>query len=236
MNRELLAIRPELPLEDVRTLLHSFGVGAAPVLDDTRRPLGVVSLRDLVANDRARATASDRMSRPALCVATSTAIDDAARQLAETDMHHFVVVDATGSAVGMVSTLDLLRALVGVPTRHPSSFPHWDEATQVSWTDEWSLEEASYAQAPDGPGVLALSTGHLGERDRLVWVESCANVRARVLELSASPAQQEPALARALALRGLRFRAAVIPDEAARARIAALLRDRLDHVPPPGAT
>jgi hypothetical protein len=39
-----------------------------------------------------------------------------------------------------------------------------------------------------------------------------------------------------LALSGLRFRAASVRDEVDRARIAALLRDRLDHVPPVGAT
>jgi CBS domain-containing protein len=48
--------------------------------------------------------------------------------VAETNMHHLVVVDATGRAVGMLSALDLLRALVGLPAAPPRSVSARDEA------------------------------------------------------------------------------------------------------------
>jgi len=233
MNRELLAVKPDLPICEARVLLRSFGISAAPVLDEARHPLGVLSVRDVLDGE---GTASQRMSRPAICVSSSTSIEDAARRLASTDMHHLVVVDGTGATAGMVSTLDLLRAVLGMPTHHPDAFPHWDDATRASWTDDWALEEGGLAHAPDGPGVLALVRGSAGERDEVVWVEACNNTRARLLELSELPTQQEAALTRVLALRGLRFRAAAVRDEAARGNIVRLLRDRLDHVPPPGAT
>jgi CBS domain-containing protein len=233
MNRELLAIRPDLHVRDARELLRSFAVGAAPVLDDARHPIGFVSLRDSLEGER---RVSDVMSRPAECVDESESIDHAARRLARGDTHHLIVVDCEGSAVGMLSTLDVLRALLGLPTRHPSTFPHWDETTGVSWTDDWPLEEESFTQAPDGPGVVTLVTGHAGDVDVIVWAEACTNVRARVRELASLPAQQEPALARVLALRDLRFRAALVREESARSRIVATLRDRLEHLPPPGST
>jgi hypothetical protein len=233
MNRELLAVRPDLPVSEVRVLLRSFGVGAAPVLDAARRPLGVLSIRDLLEGE---GTARERMTHPAICVDSATSIEEAARRLARTDMHHLVVVDGTGAAAGMLSTLDLLRAVLGMPEHHPDAFPHWDDATHASWTDDWALDEENLARAPDGPGVLALVRASAGELDEVVWVEECANTRARILELSQVPVQQEPALTRVLALRGLRFRATSVRDGAARAHILRLLRDRLDHVPPPGAT
>ncbi|MGD0677692.1 MAG: CBS domain-containing protein [Polyangiaceae bacterium] len=232
MNREPLVVRPNTPLRDVRDLLRSFGIGAVPVVDDTQRPLGVLSHRDLFEPE---GTASMRMSRPAMCVAVSTTIDQAARQLALTDRHHLIVVDGSGAVAGMLSTLDLLRGLLGLPTRHPAAFPHWDEVTQVSWTDDLPLDEDGCARAPDAPGFLLIVRGGHGERDRVVWAEPCQNVRARVIELVSVPSEQPPSLA-PLSRPGLRFRAAEVSDGAAQQRIAAILRDRLAHVPPPGGT
>jgi CBS domain-containing protein len=233
MNREVLAVRSDTPVRQVRDLFRAFAVGAVPVVDDAQRPCGFLSLRDVL---EAEGTAGQRMTKPAMCVATSATIDQAARQLASTGRHHLVVVDGAGVAVGMLSTLDLLRGVMGLPTRHPAAFPHWDEATQVRWTDDWPLDEQGCANAPDVPGILLIVTGGPGERDAVVWTEPCASVRARALELFSSPSTRPQSLLRHLSRPGLRFRAAVVFDESARQRIAAILRDRLDHVPPPGAT
>jgi len=233
MNRELLAIPPESPADEARDLLRSFGIGAAAVLDSGGRPVGVVSLRDPL---ELGGTTRQRMSRPAICIPLSTPIEEAARQFARADRHHLVVVDSSGVAVGMISSLDALRALLDLPARHPKTFPHWDNATGVSWTDDWPLEDAAASHAPPGAGVLALTIGHLGDVDSVLWVESCANVRDRVLRLANLNASSEPLLARILSLRGLRYRAAAVNDESAQARIVDLLRDRIAHVPPAGAT
>ena len=69
-----------------------------------------------------------------------------------------------------------------------------------------------------------------------IWVEASPDVRARLHELTEAPVRQPTVLARMLALRGLRFRAAAVRDDDSRDGIVALLRDRLDHQPPPGAT
>lgn len=233
MNRELLSVGPDTQVREVRELLRSFRVGAVPVIDEASRPLGVLSLRDLFHAD---GTAGERMTKPAMCVSTSAVIDKAARQLAATDRHHMVVVDGAGVAVGMLSTLDLLRGLLGMPTRHPVAFPHWDDATQVSWSDDWPLDEDGCTHAPDAPGFVLLISGGPGERDVAMWTEACASIRARAVELASQPATWPPSLEAHLARPGLRFRAAVVFDDSERQRIAALLRDRLDHVPPQGGT
>ncbi len=233
MNRELFAIGPELPVSEARGTFRSLRVGAAPILDEAQRPLGVLSVRDVLDGD---GTVGERMTKPAICVGVSTSIDEAGRRLARTSMHHLIVVDGSGAAVGMVSTLDLLRALLGMPAHHPETFPHWDEATHVSWTDDWALDEENLGHAPAGPGVLVLVRSSTGDPDEPVWVEATPDVRMRLRELSGSPTVQPAALARMLALRGLRFRAAAIGDEDSRRAVVALLRDRLDHQPPPGAT
>ena len=51
MNHELFGVRAEERVADVRHYLVELGVSAAPVLDDTNRPIGFVSLRDPAAPD-----------------------------------------------------------------------------------------------------------------------------------------------------------------------------------------
>ena len=233
MNRELLAVVMETPMPAVRELLRTFGVGAVPVLDDQRRPVGLVTAALALDRD---GTAGECVIRPPTCVEGSTGIDEAALRMARADAHQLIVVDSAGVAVGIVSALDALRAMLGVATHHPASFPHWDAATHTSWTDEWPLDARHVSRAPDAPGVLVLVRGLAGETDAAVWVEACANVRARLVALTALVSSAEPALARILERRDLRFRAATVHADADRERLAASLRSDLEHRPPPGGT
>lgn len=120
MNPKLLYIRQGDRLSLARRQILEFGVTAVPILDDTHRPVGVVSLRDL-DKDPERPVASTRVAS----VTGDTPVDAAAKVLAEEDVHHLVVVDERGVAIGMVSALDFVRALVGLPARHPSTFDRY---------------------------------------------------------------------------------------------------------------
>ena len=233
MNRELLAVLPETPAQAIRELVRTFAVGAVPVLDERRRPLGIVSARALLDVEGA---AADRMTCPAVCIEGSTGFDEAARRMAEADTHHLVVVDGAGMAVGFLSVLDVLRAMYGIPAHHPAAFPHWDAATHSSWTDEWPLDEAHADRAPDAAGVVVLVRGLVGETDAVVWVEACTNVRERIRTMTTLSSSAEPALARLLERHDMRFRAAAVRDDADRERITSGLRWDLEHRPPPGAT
>jgi CBS domain-containing protein len=122
MNPDLLYIAEGERLDLVRNPILEFGISAVPVLDDEHRPVGVVSMRDLLAGARAQA------SSPAWSVAETATVEEAARSMAETSFHHVVVVNAKGVAVGMVSAIDLLRALTGLPPQHPRAFARFDEA------------------------------------------------------------------------------------------------------------
>jgi hypothetical protein len=234
MNRELLAVVLETPAQAILELLRTFAIGAVPVVDDERRPLGIVTAGDLLG--AVGGTARDRMSPPAMCIDGSTAIEAAARRFGLADVHHLIVVDCAGVAVGMLSVLDVLRAMVGIAPRHPSAFPHWDAATASAWTDEWPIEKESVSRAPDTAGVLVLVRSRTGVPDAIVWVEQCRNVRARVAELAALSSSGEPTLARLLERHDVSFRATTVSDDVQRERIASRLQYELEHRPPPGAT
>lgn len=118
MNPTLLYIRDGDRMTLVRSRILEFGVTGVPVLDDEHRPVGFVSLRDLPVSgdDPIHVTA------PVLTVRATEPIEQAARELAESDHHRMVVVDAAGIAVGMASAVDFLRALTRAPMRHPARF------------------------------------------------------------------------------------------------------------------
>ncbi len=118
MNPKLLYIKYGDRVSLARRHIIDFGVTAVPVLDETHRPVGIVSLRDLAGDEGERFEPTGKVET----VKASEPVEAAARKLAESGYHHLVVVDDDGVAVGMVSSLDFLREMVGLPPQHPEAF------------------------------------------------------------------------------------------------------------------
>ena len=105
-DRAAVALQPILDL----------GISAVPVVDDDHKPVGIVSLRDLVDPKRQ----ASRMTELVVKIDLDASVVSAARALAEANVHHLVVVDAEGRAAGMISALDIVRALIGLEAKHPN--------------------------------------------------------------------------------------------------------------------
>ncbi len=230
MNPELFSVGPEEPAERALAGILALGITGVPVVDPQGKPVGLVSLRDLVG-DGCGTTAGERMTRPPATVPAEARIGEAARRLARTRYHRLIVVDEGGRAVGMVSSLDLIRGLLGLPAPHPASFPHLDRETGLSWTDELPLEMNELPAAPEGPGVLVLIHGGAGVAERVVWAESAENVRSRLREMLT--AARPDLLAAWLEHGGLLFRAASAPDPAERAEALSAVVRRGPPTPDP---
>jgi hypothetical protein len=52
----------------------------------------------------------------------------------------------------MVSAVDLVRALAGLPAQHLATLPQLDTKTGLIWTDDTVLDLAHLGAATDGPG------------------------------------------------------------------------------------
>jgi CBS domain-containing protein len=180
MNRELYATQADALATNVLQDLMGLGVGGCPVIDDDNRPVGVISIRDLFG--AREACVGDRMTAPALTMDQGASIRDAARLMAEADLHRIVVVDGGGRAVGIISALDVIRGLLGIPSRHPVTFPHYDVETGMVWTDDHPLDPEHVEAAPDGPGLLLLISGGAGKPETVIGGETADNVRDRLLE------------------------------------------------------
>jgi CBS domain-containing protein len=146
-------------------------------------------------------------------------------------IHRLVVTDET-RAVGVVSALDVMSALLGMPVVHPPAFPHFDRSTGLSWTDEAELSAEGVPRAPDGPGLFVLIEGAPLKPNWLVWTEQTPNVRTRLYELLSAP-QDDAILARILegGSGKLRFRAAAVAKEGDRHRAVEKLKEAARHWP-----
>jgi CBS domain-containing protein len=233
MNAELLSIGADSRADLALDTILEFGVTAVPVLDAEGRPVGVSSLRDLVRLGPERAP----MTTPATTIAMTASVAAAAETMATTNRHHLVVVGSDGKAVGMVSTLDVVRALLGRPAAHPAAFPRYDAELGTSWSSDEVLGASNGSlTVPEEPGVLLLVRGGVESDETPVWAAAAESLRALVRALEAGRADVAPALAEIQRSGHLRFRYAVLIEESGRAALAQRLRDRMAKAPPPGGT
>lgn len=138
MTTSVISVQEDTPLKEVAGLLVEHGISGLPVCDDKGRVLGVVSEADflmkesgpdalprrtlgrLLGDSRATrawrtkidaTTAEEAMSSPAITVAPSATIAEAARLMTDRKVNRLVVTE--GDAVtGIVTRADLVRAYV----------------------------------------------------------------------------------------------------------------------------
>ncbi|MBI5960466.1 MAG: DUF190 domain-containing protein [Chloroflexi bacterium] len=137
MTREITAVAPDTPAVQVVELLLGKLFKAVPVIDDRQRVVGMITeddlaeragmparltvagrletddLREFLAQVSHEKTARDIMTQPVYTVQDHAALGHVVQQMVERDLTRFPVVDAEGKLVGMVSRLDMLRAVAG---------------------------------------------------------------------------------------------------------------------------
>ena len=141
MTTELFAVAPDTGLESLKRELVTRKISGAPVVRSDGSPCGVVSVSDLADPERdsrhrvgydvyyeftgRRAVEAgadlpddnpgrveDVMSHEVIAVLADDRVEDAATLMLEKSVHRVLVCDA-GKLVGVVSSHDLLRALLG---------------------------------------------------------------------------------------------------------------------------
>lgn len=121
MTENPISVRDSALISDVVALLTRKGFHAAPVIDDSGRPVGVVSYTDILVHERARGEAAaarpdEARARDVMTPAVFSVPVDARARRVVSDMvalnvHQLYVVDRAGVLVGVVSALDVLRNL-----------------------------------------------------------------------------------------------------------------------------
>jgi predicted transcriptional regulator len=114
MSKDVIAVRPEVGVDDLEELLLASGISGAPVVDDLGKPIGIVSKTDLIHRKNAPSGGGkvrDVMMRTAFCLSENESIARAAGLMAYEGVHRVPVVGARGMVVGVVSPLDVMRWL-----------------------------------------------------------------------------------------------------------------------------
>jgi CBS-domain-containing membrane protein len=138
MARDVVTVRADTTMAEAARQLCNFGISGVPVVDDEGRCIGVLSASDFVhskttepAADAAephgifrihkkdvakKATGDDlvraHMSPDVHTIREHRSIVDAGRIMCEEHIHRLVVLDRASRPVGIVSSLDLVSALI----------------------------------------------------------------------------------------------------------------------------
>jgi CBS domain-containing protein len=122
MSFNPVVIGPEEPATEAERLIKTYRVSGLPVVDDgvavgvvSQTDLAVARSSELISANWPRMRVRHLMSVPAVSVHLGTSMEHAARLMLTRHIHRPVVVDDEDRAIGVVSSLDLLRALVDDP-------------------------------------------------------------------------------------------------------------------------
>lgn len=125
MARDPICIGPSLDVKTVVELMVARHIGCLPVIDDQRKPIGVITKFDVMEQldtamrcamagdplpaDLAARTAEDIMMPLVLTLPEHATLAHAAAMMVSEDTHHVIVVDVTGVLVGVITSKDIVR-------------------------------------------------------------------------------------------------------------------------------
>lgn len=118
MNRRVFTLAPDASVSDARRLLDEHRIRHLPVVV-ADRVVGMLSDRDVRSASRGdpdRTRVGELMTREILTVSPGTRVEEAARLMLAHRMGGLPVLEH-GTLVGIVTTTDLLRALVNLLER-----------------------------------------------------------------------------------------------------------------------
>lgn len=129
MSRKVITLGPEDSLRHAWSLLQTHRLHALPVLDEDSRPIGIVSIADLLPSaapegffkrlwsrkEALKLSVSDIMTSNVDTVRSDAHIASLAPVLSDDGRHQVPVVDDDGLLVGIISQADLIAALYRQP-------------------------------------------------------------------------------------------------------------------------
>lgn len=115
-SRNPITTTPDTPITELAKLLSEKRIRGVPVVENGRL-VGIITQTDLtraLAEGRVDASVRDFMSTPVITVRETDDINHAIELMNKHDIGRLVVVDSTGSVVGMITRTDILRFIAGL--------------------------------------------------------------------------------------------------------------------------
>ena len=108
MTTELLTVRPQDLVGEVRDLMLDSGIHCVPVIDDEGHPAGVVTSWDMVEEYAPTESVANAMTDRVVSIGADESLAEAAGLMMTNWIHHLVVLDENGQIEGLLSSFDLL--------------------------------------------------------------------------------------------------------------------------------
>ncbi len=103
----------ETPLNEVAKLMVEYDCGEIPVVDASKKLIGVVTDRDIVCRVVAKGqnpcgiTAQECMTQPVVSVTEDTSLETVLNTMEENQIRRVPVVDSTGCCCGIIAQADV---------------------------------------------------------------------------------------------------------------------------------
>jgi CBS domain-containing protein len=120
MTPNPVSLREDATFHEAVALLTDKGVSAAPVIDEAGRPVGVLSLADIVVHDRESrinvetpglTRVRDMMTPVVFSITPDAPAWRVVEDMVRLKVHRLFVVDADGVLTGVISALDVFKRL-----------------------------------------------------------------------------------------------------------------------------
>ena len=208
MTRDVKTVGPDASLKDVATLLAEHRIGGVPVVDEGRRPLGVITKADIVMKELAQPpvqrglfgrkkddgaeakaaarTAGEAMTAPAVTIAPAMPVTSAASRMVESGINRLPVVQRD-ALVGIITRHDLVRVFARSDAEIEREIRD-DALAGTAWPDSIQV------MVRDGEVTLRGQADSIGEAEMLpLQVRHVLGVVAVDAELQAwDAAREEP--------------------------------------------
>lgn len=125
MSSPLLTIDPDADAAETARAIREVGIRSVAVTTGDCEPIGILTATDFVAmaaDERppSGTTVEDYATTDVVTVAADATVREAAATMREHDLSHLPVVDDDGSAVGVITSTDLVALVAGeTPSGEP---------------------------------------------------------------------------------------------------------------------
>ncbi|MGB9631161.1 MAG: CBS domain-containing protein, partial [Candidatus Methanodesulfokora sp.] len=113
MTTDVITVDPNVTAKEALDVLIRNKIGGLPVVDESRRLLGIVTFTDLVqvpAEHQSKVRVGLIMTRDVIVAKPDETLYDAFRRMTSNQLGRLPVVDSSGKIVGILARVDVMRA------------------------------------------------------------------------------------------------------------------------------
>ncbi|WP_448374743.1 CBS domain-containing protein [Fervidobacterium sp.] len=114
MTKDVVYVKPDRTVAQVKEILRLKRISGVPVVDDTNRVVGIISIEDIIKcleNGALYERVSEHMTKNVICLNEDTTLQDVIKHFERYRYGRFPVVDNNGSLIGIVTKNDILAAV-----------------------------------------------------------------------------------------------------------------------------